>query len=82
MLSGLRRVTGTPPIEGGQSLAEEIDLLREEVQGGGLMGKKVYPLSTRVTLALRRKLELAAKLSGRSLAEEVEYRLLRSLGGV
>jgi hypothetical protein len=46
------------------------------------MGKKVYPLSTRVTLALRRKLELAAKLSGRSLAEEVEYRLLRSLGGV
>lgn len=41
------------------------------------MGKRV-PLSMRTTQELRDKMDEAAKSSGRSLAQEVEYRLERS----
>jgi hypothetical protein len=47
------------------------------------MAKKVdikrYPLNMRTTKSLRQRLERAAKKSGRSLAQEVERRLERSL---
>ena len=36
---------------------------------------KRYPLNMRTTLELRQKIEDAAELSGRSLVQEVEYRL-------
>ena len=36
---------------------------------------KRYPLNMRTTLELREKIERAAKESGRSLVQEVEYRL-------
>lgn len=36
---------------------------------------KRYPLNMRTTAALRQKIEDAAKASGRSMAQEVEYRL-------
>jgi predicted DsbA family dithiol-disulfide isomerase len=39
---------------------------------------KRYPLNMRTTLELRQKIEGAAKLSGRSLVQEVEYRLEQS----
>ena len=39
---------------------------------------KLYPLNMRTTDEVRRKLEDAAKTSGRSLAQEVEARLLQS----
>ena len=40
---------------------------------------KRYPLNMRTTKSLRQRLERAAKKSGRSLAQEVERRLERSL---
>jgi hypothetical protein len=40
---------------------------------------KRYPLNMRTTKSLRTKLDAAAKKSGRSLAQEVERRLERSL---
>ena len=39
---------------------------------------KRYPLNMRTTFELRRNLEAAATASGRSLAQEAEYRLERS----
>lgn len=39
---------------------------------------KRYPLNMRTTLELRQKIDDAAKLSGRSLVQEVEYRLEQS----
>jgi hypothetical protein len=42
---------------------------------------KRYPLNMRTTFELRRDLEVAAKASGRSLAQEAEYRLERSFLG-
>ena len=39
---------------------------------------KRYPLNMRTTLELREKVERAAKASGRSLVQEVEYRLEQS----
>lgn len=41
------------------------------------VGKR-YPLNLRTTFDIRAKLESAAVASGRSLAQEVEYRLERS----
>ncbi len=38
---------------------------------------KRYPLNTRTTKELRDKLEAAAKAAGRSLVQEVEFRLER-----
>lgn len=40
---------------------------------------KRFPLNMRTTKELREAMEAAAKFSGRSLAQEVEYRLERSL---
>jgi hypothetical protein len=40
---------------------------------------KRYPLNMRTTQDLRKRLERAAEKSGRSLAQEVEHRLQRSL---
>src|SRR5690349_24919119 len=42
---------------------------------------KQAPLSIRTTASLKRALEEAAKASGRSLAQEIEYRLWRSFEG-
>ncbi len=39
---------------------------------------KRHPLNMRTTKELRDKIERAARLSGRSLVQEVEYRLERS----
>jgi hypothetical protein len=39
---------------------------------------KRYPLNMRTTQELREKMEAAARMSGRSLVQEVEYRLERS----
>ena len=39
---------------------------------------KRFPLNMRTTKEVRDKLEAAAKISGRSLAQEVEFRLQRS----
>lgn len=41
-------------------------------------GGKRYPLGMRTTKEIRERLESAASESGRSLAQEVEYRLERS----
>ncbi len=43
-----------------------------------LKSVKRHPLNMRTTKELRDKVERAAKLSGRSLVQEVEYRLERS----
>jgi hypothetical protein len=40
---------------------------------------KRYPLNMRTTFEVRRQLEAAAKASGRSLAQEAEYRIERSI---
>jgi hypothetical protein len=47
---------------------------RRTVEGSG----KKSPLNMRTTQALREKLEMAAGLSGRSLVQEVEFRLEQS----
>jgi hypothetical protein len=47
---------------------------RRIVEGAG----KKSPLNMRTTEALRKKLEVAAGLSGRSLVQEVEFRLEQS----
>ena len=47
---------------------------RRTVKGSG----KKSPLNMRTTQALRKKLEMAAGLSGRSLVQEVEFRLEQS----
>ena len=47
---------------------------RRTVEGSG----KKSPLNMRTTEALRKKLEMAAGLSGRSLVQEVEFRLEQS----
>jgi hypothetical protein len=44
-------------------------------------GGKRYPLGLRTTKELRERLEAARAASGRSLAQEVEYRLEQSFGG-
>lgn len=51
-------------------------LTRSEGKGRG--GGKLRPLNMRTTAAIRDQLEAAAEASGRSLAQEVEYRLTRS----
>ncbi len=45
--------------------------------GGDVLGKR-YPLNMRTTKQVRDQLEAAALAAGRSLAQEVEYRLQRS----
>jgi hypothetical protein len=53
---------------------EAVDMPRRTVAGEG----KKSPLNMRTTAALREKLEEAAGESGRSLVQEVEYRLEQS----
>jgi hypothetical protein len=71
-------------IEGGDALqeAEEETAIRSVARRGRPRlpegeGKR-YPLGIRTTKELRERLEAAAKASGRSLAQEVEFRLERS----
>src|SRR5205809_4463840 len=45
-----------------------------------LTGKR-YPLNMRTTRELREQVERAARASGRSLVQEVEYRLEQSFAG-